>query len=218
MSDVIRKWRPIGVAAVTFGILAFLAADAVMMAVRPVQAAEDAEFVGHQQCKVCHNKSSEGEQWNVWKEMNHANAYELLKGDEAKAVAKELGMETPPHESPDCLKCHVTGYDPATGDAPAKIDLADGVQCESCHGASSVHIDFAKKFTFQKDEAAREQSIAALHDPNAETCTQCHNEESPTWKPDRYTLESGEKVGFDFMQAYEKIAHDDPTTEKTVDN
>ncbi|MFH0909300.1 MAG: hypothetical protein V1929_11100 [bacterium] len=41
-----------------------------------------------------------------------------------------------------------------------------------------------------------------------ESCTLCHNDKSPSWKADRYTLEDGSKVGFDFEQAYEKIKHE----------
>ena len=42
------------------------------------------------------------------------------------------------------------------------------------------------------------------------TCTLCHNDTSPTWKPDRYTLSDGTTTGFDVEQAYEKIKHERP--------
>jgi len=45
---------------------------------------------------------------------------------------------------------------------------------------------------------------------SAEVCTTCHNDESPAWKPDRYTLADGSKAGFDFDQAVEEIVHPVP--------
>jgi hypothetical protein len=43
-----------------------------------------------------------------------------------------------------------------------------------------------------------------------QTCLGCHNDTSPTWKADRYTTKDGKKVGFDYDQAWTKIAHPMP--------
>ena len=49
----------------------------------------------------------------------------------------------------------------------------------------------------------REKSIAAgLVIPTAETCTACHNEESPTYK------------GFEFEEMLAKVAHPNPKNAK----
>jgi hypothetical protein len=169
---------------------------------------EDAEYVGHNQCKICHNKPSEGAQWQKWMEEGHSKAFETLQSDEAKAVAEELGMTTPPHEAAACLKCHVTGYDEASASAPAKIKLTEGVSCETCHGPGSMHIEDGKKVAFQKD-ASIDISAHVLR-ADAQLCQTCHNPESPTWDPERFTTESGEKVGFDFDKAWEMIDHSRP--------
>jgi hypothetical protein len=59
---------------------------------------------------------------------------------------------------------------------------------------------------------SREQSIAGgmVYPAKEKSCRLCHNDTSPTWDPNRYTLPSGEKTGFDVVQAYEKIKHERP--------
>jgi len=183
--------------------LAFvLAATSFVSAV----AADEAAYVGNKQCKMCHNKKTEGEVWNKWKAMRHAAAYQTLLGDEAKAAGEKRGLEKPPAESPECLKCHVTAYNVEEKSVPAKIAVEDGVQCESCHGPASLHVADAKKFKMAKD-ASIDMSKNILK-PDAKVCTQCHTDESPSWNPERYTLEDGSKAGFDFKQAWKEIAHE----------
>lgn len=176
----------------------------------PAQAAD--EYVGQGQCKVCHNKAAEGEQWNKWKAEKHAKAFDTLKTPEADKIAKDKGLTKPAAESPECLKCHVTAYDAATSAAPAKIVPADGVQCESCHGAGSQHMDAGKKKMFKKDESVDPKQFVTKIDES--TCTKCHNDQSPTWKADRYTKADGTKVGFDYEQAKEKVSHPNPLKKK----
>lgn len=168
------------------------------------------EYVGQSQCKVCHNSAKEGAQWDKWHSMPHPKALEVLQGDAAKELAAKIGLTTPPAEAPECLKCHVTGYDPAAKTAPAKIAMTDGVQCESCHGPASEHLKDAKVLKFTPAKISEIDIRAHLIRPTEESCRGCHNESSPTWKPDRYTLENGEKTGFDYKQAWAKIAHDYP--------
>jgi hypothetical protein len=50
--------------------------------------------------------------------------------------------------------------------------------------------------------------------PAMKSCAQCHNDQSPTWKADRYTTKDGRKVGFDPDQAYPKIKHENPKAAK----
>ena len=170
------------------------------------------EYVGHGQCKVCHNKAAEGEQWKKWKEEKHSKAIESLKSPEAEKIAKEKGLTKPAAESPECLKCHVTAYDAATAAAPAKIVVADGVQCETCHGAGAKHMEAGKQKMFKKDETVDPKQFVAKIDEA--TCTKCHNAESPTWKADKYTKADGTKAGFDFEEAKKKITHPNPLKKK----
>jgi len=166
------------------------------------------EFVGNTQCKLCHNKPSEGAQWTVWKKMEHAKAFEVLSSEKAVALGKELGLEKSPSESAACLKCHVTGIDESTLATPAKIKMEEGVQCESCHGPSSDHLVDGKAIRMKKE--TKVDILANIIRPDEKTCKTCHNKDNPTWDPTKYTLENGETVGFDYKQAYDKIAHANP--------
>jgi len=173
--------------------------------------AQEATYVGNSQCKICHNKKEEGEQWTKWKAEKHAQAFATLATDAAKAAAQKKGVSKPPAEAPECLKCHVTAFDAAKGAAPEKIMKEDGVQCETCHGPASLHTADGKKF---KSGDKSVNMAAHIIRPDEKTCVKCHNDESPTWNPEKYTLADGKKVGFDFKQASEKIAHLNPLKKK----
>ncbi|MFM1919320.1 MAG: hypothetical protein RLZZ303_954 [Candidatus Hydrogenedentota bacterium] len=206
-------WK--GVAAVATAIVTGLLAAALNTdsASGQVQVPDNAKawtFVGQSQCKMCHNAPKEGGQWDKWHNAGHPKAYELLQSDAAKEVGAKVGLTVPPHEAPECLKCHVTGYDPTTKSAPDKIALTDGVQCESCHGPASEHMKDAKVLKFSPAKITEMDILAHLVPATEANCRGCHNETSPTWKNDRYTLENGETTGFDFKQAWAKIAHDHP--------
>lgn len=193
------------------GVIALVYIASIWSPGASAQDAPGAEFAGNKACKICHNKSAEGAQWNKWASLKHANAYKVLQGDEAIAVATEAGLDKAPAESPQCLKCHVTAYDVETQKAPAKIALEDGVQCESCHGPASLHLADAKKLMMKKDLAI--DVTVHITKGDATVCAKCHNAESPTWDPEKYTLKDGSKAGFDFEQAQKKIAHPNPKKE-----
>lgn len=174
------------------------------------------EFIGAKKCKICHNKPDKGAQYNVWKEMGHASAFEALAGDSAKSIASKLGIDNP-QTSPKCLKCHTTVYHweetPATNISTKKngtprLSVEEGVSCESCHNAGSI---YQKKKTMKSFE----KSVKAGMNPHPEkSCIKCHNSESPTWDTNRYTLPDSSKSGFDVVQALEKIKHPNPKNSK----
>ena len=175
-------------------------------------AEEERAYVSNSQCKLCHNKASTGAQWNKWKEMRHSKAFATLSTEKALEVAKKVGLSTPPAESPECLQCHVTAYDVKKKSSPAKLKPADGVQCDSCHGPASLHLADGRAVMMKKDTTI---DISKHIDRSGEKkCVECHNERNPTWKPEKYTLEDGKKVGFDFKQAYALIAHPNPQKAK----
>ncbi len=84
-------------------------------------------FLGAEVCARCH--TSEAEQWRT---TAHARAWETLVDHKVDA-------------RPDCIPCHVVGYQKPggfkTGDDAAK--LAD-VQCENCHGMGTNHEKYAE--------------------------------------------------------------------------
>ena len=148
----------------------------LFLAVAPANA-QTKEYIGAAKCKMCHNKPPQGEQYKKWAASKHSKAMQSLKGDEAK--------------DPKCLKCHSTAAGLTLSDTQT-ITIAEGVSCESCHGAGSVY----KSPTIMKDHA---KSIAAgLIVPDEKLCKKCHNAESQHFK------------GFDYKTASAKIAHPNP--------
>ena len=155
------------------------------------------QYVGVKSCGMCHKKAGQGEQLKIWKNSPHAKAFKTLQTPKADKIAAEKGFKTKAAATPECLKCHVTGYGEDTKMFKKKFNVEDGVQCESCHGAGSkykskkIMKDHAKSIANglieYKDEASIEKQ-----------CRTCHNEESPTFKE------------FDFKKRWEKIKHPVP--------
>ena len=171
------------------------------------QLGDPAKLISVKRCAMCHKKDDKGNQYAKWQSMMHSKAYELLGTEEAKAVAAELGIDDP-QASGKCLKCHSTAYYFTESLQTEEVTLENGVSCQSCHGPGD---DYKKKSIME----SLEESIAngMVYPAKEKSCTLCHNDTSPTWKPDRYTLPDGTKTGFDVEQAYEKIKHERPAAE-----
>lgn len=156
--------------------------------------AGDAQYIGANKCKMCHMSEKKGAQFKKWQEGPHAKAYETLATEEAKEVAKKAGVTGDPQKADQCLECHVTGHGSSAKEASFKVE--EGVGCESCHGPGSLY----KSMKVMKDLAAGTQDAKAVAYivPTKETCIQCHNEKSPTYKP------------FNFEEKVKIIAHPNP--------
>ena len=79
-------------------------------------------YSGEEACSVCHVS-----QHTSWSITNHAHAFETLA---------EHGED----RNPECLGCHVVGWEERGGyslDSP--LPHLEGVQCESCHGRGGPH-------------------------------------------------------------------------------
>jgi len=116
-------------------------------------------FAGEEQCKTCHAKEHK-----IWTESEHAIAFEDLE-----AVKKSF--------DPECIQCHVVGFNQAGGFVD--INLTPhlmNVQCENCHGAAKDHVQSAgKKPVTNKDW------------PKEQMCAQCHvQKHSPSFDIDKY--------------------------------
>lgn len=182
-------------------VLAFLLALALPMSWVLTQAQEAQEekqpefkYVGVGLCaRACHSSKRQGRQLPIWRESQHAKAYETLGTDKAKEFAKERGV-TDPQKSGKCLRCHSTAY--AFGETAVAPDLLEeGVGCELCHGPGSKY----RKISIMRDKAKAMEN--GLLEANEATCKKCHNEDSPTWD---------ESVPFDFKAMYDKIKHPKP--------
>lgn len=164
------------------------------------------DYVGADKCRKCHGKELIGDQYGAWRRDPHHRAFETLKGEESLRIARERGLEKPPHEADACLVCHVTAHGVAPVRIAHELDPADGVQCESCHGPGR---DYRRKKIMSDRDAAMARGLWDAGN-DAAICTACHNPKSPTFDPRRYRLPDGSHAGFDFEQAVARIAHPIP--------
>jgi hypothetical protein len=187
-TEVVMKKLIAGIVLVAVA-LAFISINIFAQAKTP-------QYIGAAKCKMCHISKKRGAQYTKWQAGPHASAMEVLKSDEAKAVAKKAGLDCDPAECPKCLKCHVTAFDAPASAKAATFSPDEGVGCEACHGPGSLY----KSMKVMKALAAGTQDAKAVAflAGDKKTCLTCHNEESPTYKP------------FDYEKAWGEIAHPVP--------
>lgn len=164
----------------------------------PVSDPQQGSFVGVESCKECHIDA-----YNVWKETGHAQrSYSSL----TTGRHNFKGEWVPRIHDPECLACHVTGWQPQSAirfksgftDIQKTPHLANQ-QCENCHGAGSKHVDLEKTI-WGKAGAAETPELTAARTAMKlpltrakETCLKCHDgDNSPT---------------FNFETWWPKIAH-----------
>jgi hypothetical protein len=171
----------------------------------PKSAAADGEhkYTGHKKCKTCHKKEPIGNQFGIWLESKHAKTFATLATEKAKKWGAEAGVDDPQTDD-RCVKCHTTAHGVPDSMVSKKFDRTAGVQCEACHGAGK---DYRKKSVMVDRDKAIERGMVPQ---TAAVCTVCHNDESPAWDSQRYTLADGSKAGFDYEQAVKEIAHPVP--------
>ena len=152
------------------------------------------KYVGTKTCGMCHKKENVGQQLIIWQNSNHSQAYKTLQTEKADKIAKEKGFNTKAADTPECLKCHTSGYNVDASQLGKKFKIEDGVQCETCHGPGS---DYKSK-KIMKDRTASIEKGLVIYDNPKELCVKCHNEESPHFN------------GFNFKERWEKIKHNKP--------
>lgn len=162
-----------------------------------LQAQNGYTYIGVESCGMCHKTEKQGSQLSIWKNSAHSKAFETLKTEKADQIAAEKGFKTPAAETPDCLKCHVTGYNLDASMMGKKFKVEDGVQCETCHGPGSAY----KDMKVMKDRELSIKNGLVFHDKLENFCIGCHNVESPTY------------VDMDINEAWQKIKHSVPKTE-----
>ncbi len=147
-------------------------------------------YLGVKKCATCHKiEKMGGLAYTVWEKTAHAKAFENLKSKAADEIAKKKGLTKPAADSPECLKCHVTGQGTAVKE--------EGVTCEACHGAASGYLTLHNKKT-PEDKAKAVAAGLVIGDQAKKVCETCHNSESPTFK------------GFKFADMWAKIQHSGP--------
>lgn len=120
-------------------------------------------YVGAERCGVCHEAASLGGAFKVWKSGPHAQAFNVLASDSARAYLAGHADR----RLASCLGCHTTlGYE--AHNEPERLLNAEGVSCERCHGAGSGYSDY----NIMLDRAAFTAHggvVGTLRD-----CYQCH--------------------------------------------
>jgi hypothetical protein len=109
-----------------------------------------AGYVGVDECVYCHKDAVE-----FWRTTRHHQAWDTLE-----AGNKHLNRE--------CVSCHLTGWLEPGGATLVGNELLRDVQCETCHGPGSLHVD--------ADGKERPKSLVLA--PAEDLCaTRCHTPE-----------------------------------------
>lgn len=150
------------------------------------------KFVGSEACAECHDA-----EYEKWKQTPHAHATESLHTPKERS-------HIPRHHDPECLSCHVTGWNPqeffpyVTGYLNFEKSRAmHGNGCENCHGPGASHVS-AESGTVKVTEAQKKVLQTQMHaERNADSCLNCHDLDN---SPDFHASGAFEKY-------WEKIAH-----------
>lgn len=125
----------------------------------PEPAPGEAGFVGAEECSFCHADAVE-----FWKGTRHFEAWETLEVQD-----KQFNL--------DCIGCHVTGWQQPGGSTLGVNEHLRDVQCETCHGPGSLHVD--------AEGAALKETVELV--PPEDLCVGCHNpEHSDTFDYEAY--------------------------------
>jgi len=121
--------------------------------------AGQAGYVGSEECSYCH-----AEALSFWNDTRHAHAWKSLTD-----AGKEFNR--------DCIYCHVTGFGKPGGSTLGFNEILRNVQCETCHGPGSIHVE--------KD--GHDQPRTIVRAPEKTLCIGCHSEEhSDTFEFEAY--------------------------------
>lgn len=154
-------------------------------------------FVGAAKCGECHKKAYA--KWLDPGDMpyHHAHAYESLeqgrKGQEQDWISRV--------HDPECLVCHVTGWDPDTFlrydsgfVSPEQTPHLIAQQCENCHGPGSRHVELEELFQKDRKQADKNQLTAvrkemhrSIETAEKQVCSRCHDlDNSPHFEMKEY--------------------------------
>jgi hypothetical protein len=155
------------------------------------------EYVGSQVCADCHDS-----QYEVWAEGTDAwkASHPGQPGPHSRATRDlvEPGERTwvQRHHDPECLSCHVTGWNPQqyfayqTGYLSLEKDVSlHGSGCENCHGPGSRHVALEngeepapgeRDLVLSKLRVSKEEAKERL-------CVECHDlDNSPDFDFEKY--------------------------------
>jgi hypothetical protein len=116
-------------------------------------------YLGEHTCAKCHD--------DVWQVVSQSPHRKALLSLQTKGQS----------DNPECLVCHVVGYEFINGyDTQPPHNRLGNVQCEACHGYGTMHSRDGRMLTMAR-----------------ESCTTCHDEKN--------------SPNFDYTSYWHKIAH-----------
>ena len=136
------------------------------------------QFVGSEACADCHDRAYE-----IWKDGHDGNGGPHFR---ATADLTDPGERTwvQRHNDPECLSCHVTGWNPQkffpyeSGYLDLNHTHLHGNGCENCHGPGSHHVA-AENGDIDVDETTRmgyvQEMILTLEMAKSTQCFECHD-------------------------------------------
>jgi hypothetical protein len=160
----------------------------------PAPSAATFQYQGVASCAsvACHHgngpSDTKGSEYTTWiaQKDPHSRAYTVLFDQRSLLIEKNLkGLrnlkQAQPHKDMLCLRCHVNP-DVETAEHQERFSRADGVGCESCHGAAerwlSVHYTepWRSLPDNEKRQAKKRAGMADTKDiaVRAQVCVRCH--------------------------------------------
>jgi len=128
-------------------------------------------YVGRDVCVACHAATGKAPVCAVEPIPAHEVSYEILTDPRAPDIAALSGVPESPQESRVCLGCHATSSDAGPRWTRETFRLADGVQCEGCHDAGSLHVESIRAGT---DSPSTGSDLIRRADRSI--CDTCHME------------------------------------------
>jgi hypothetical protein len=163
----------------------------------PIPHPSGRKFIGTEACGKCHTTAME-----IWQDSMHS-----LATDHIVEPPEERG-DVPRHFDPECLSCHVTGWNPQnyypyeTGYLSLeKSSHLHGNGCENCHGPGAAHAAAEEENSGVSDE--RKQSLRLAMqlplDKAKEHCMKCHDLDN---SPDFHEEDAFEDVYWPQVEHY----------------
>lgn len=155
------------------------------LGLRPVPHPSGKQFVGHEVCGDCHTAAYE-----IFENTPHFHATDSI------AFPTERS-EIVRHHDPECLSCHVTGWNPQEY-FPYVSGYLDFEQskhlhangCENCHGPGSDHVAAEsgdEDVSEEEQEKRRAEMRISLEEARKSKCYECHDlDNSPDFEFDSY--------------------------------
>jgi hypothetical protein len=144
------------------------------LGIKPVKhPRSDRTFVGSESCGECHTSA-----YDIWKKTPHFDATRYIHDPTERS-------EIPRHFDPECISCHVTGWNPqeylpyVSGyESFEASTLLHGNGCENCHGPGSAHVA-AENGDIDVSEAEKEklqlEMRLTLDQAKNKLCFECHD-------------------------------------------